>query len=251
MDISCDHIYHYSVIYITSKYWWWPLLNFTSCICWQQSRQPVKLPHPKPRSARTCASSVTEECEVVDKQNLRSTPEIETPGTSQVTASLTRQMLPHPKEDQQATHCCATNSGVQIFTTRTISSVKKIFATQPWAGSAAVCSLPARQLSSKWKGMYLLYFWNKQKCMLSVLSPPGYILCLCYYVRVQLYIPSDGKRCELQSKATLTVAPIKQTWEQNWDIRGTSVVWMINTSQAVNIWNTDRTLTFKTECSLD
>jgi hypothetical protein len=70
------------------------------------------------------------------------------------------------------------------------------------------------------------------------------------YVTMQLYIPSDGKRRELQSKAVLTVVPIEQVRERNWDIRGTSAVCMINISQAVNILNTDWTLTFKTECTL-
>jgi hypothetical protein len=36
-------------------------------------------------------------CEVVEKQILN-TPEIEMPGTSQVMASLTRQVLPDPRE---------------------------------------------------------------------------------------------------------------------------------------------------------
>jgi hypothetical protein len=195
MDISCDHIYHHPVIsYINSKNWRRPLLNFASCISWQQSRQPMKLPHPKPRSARTCALSVTEECEVVEKQMLRSTPEIETPGTSQVTASLTRQMLPDPKEEQ-VTHCCATNSGVQIFTLGRYQVWKRYLRCNQVL--PCVVRLLNNTVVNERDWIHLVYFWNKPKCMLPVLSPPVYLIT---YATMQLYVHSDSKRCELQSK---------------------------------------------------
>jgi hypothetical protein len=186
MDINCDHIYHGPVIYITSKYWL-PLLNFASRISWQQSRQPVKLPHPKPRSARTCASSVIEEFEVGEKQILN-TPEIEMPGTSQVMESLSRQVLPDPKvvhgkEDRQATQLCHKQWWSDFHNWDDIKCEKDIcVGNHGQEVLSCVVHLLANTVVNERELIHLVYFWNKPKCMLPVLSPPGYILCLSYCV---------------------------------------------------------------------
>jgi hypothetical protein len=44
-------------------------------------------------------SVIDEDCELEEKQILRSTPEMETDGTAQPIASFTRQVLSDPKED--------------------------------------------------------------------------------------------------------------------------------------------------------
>jgi len=56
------------VLYLTSKCWRQPLLEFASRYVLQQTRNPAKAPVPKPRGKRTCTmQTVDEECEMEEK----------------------------------------------------------------------------------------------------------------------------------------------------------------------------------------
>lgn len=154
-----SYVYYLQILATTSS-------TVSTLISRQRPRKPIKLPHLGPWSAWICAVCNWRRMRVRGETVLRSTPEMDTNGTAQPTASWTRQVLPDPRENSSRTE-------VQAVTLPQIVGVRYLQPQryQLWGGGKTVVKttmdrkcchvLPASQEDttahihgSKWEGNY-------------------------------------------------------------------------------------------------
>jgi hypothetical protein len=193
--LTCDLLYYFQILASTSS-------TISTLISWQRRRKPMKLPHLGPRSAWICAVCSWRRMRVRGETILRSTPEMDTNGTAQPTASSTRQVLPDPREDSSR------RTEVQAVTLPQIVDVRY---SQPqryklWKNSnednngqkvlPCVIRLAKRHHSShslkymgrkllfcKWVDVMVIVGQTKSACLLYSFFPEKWYVhfnCLCY-----------------------------------------------------------------------